>query len=263
LVALGSNGVWVEEEKGSVHLKVFFPGDLSQMEIIKSIRKTLTTLIPQKKISIASEQLPEEQWQTAWQKHSIPRQKIGKKLLVIPPWEKIEKKHTKRKVITLSPGMAFGTGTHGTTRTCLIFLEEVLTKGKTKVMLDVGTGSGILAIAGAKLGISQITAVENDPVALKAAKENAKENRVSPKINFRKTISRQKTFSIVTANISAVTLRQLENKLSKVVSQRGYLILSGLLKEEYKEIFLLYGKFFSLIQTKQKNGWVTLLLRKK
>ena len=129
--------------------------------------------------------------------------------------------------------------------------------------MDVGTGSGILAIAAAKLRASQITAVENDPVALKAAKINAKENQVAPKITFRKTIPAGKQFSVVTANISAMTLRQLEKQLTKAVSPREHLILSGLLKEEYKEVLSLYKKSFSLIQTKQKNGWVTLLLRKE
>jgi len=263
LVALGSNGVWVEEEKDAVHLNVFFPGNLPQKKVVQSIRKTFSSLIPEEKISIASERLAEEQWQTTWQKHSIPKQRIGKRILIIPPWKKMGPNPSKRKVICLSPGMAFGTGTHATTRSCLIFLEEILSKTRRGPLLDVGTGSGILAIAAVKLGVHRVTAVEIDPVSLEMAKENTRVNKVLSKISFRETIPTRTHYPIITANLTASILCDLGQTLTKAVSPRGKLILSGMMKEEYPEILARYQKTFFLIKSRTKDNWVTLLMKKK
>jgi len=130
-------------------------------------------------------------------------------------------------------------------------------------MLDVGTGSGVLAIAAVKLGVNRVTAVEIDPVALEVAKENTRVNKVLSKISFRETIPTRTHYPIVTANLTASIFCDLGQTLTKAVSPRGKLILSGMMKEEYPEILARYQETFFLIKSRTKENWVTLLMKKK
>ncbi|HZR47050.1 MAG TPA: 50S ribosomal protein L11 methyltransferase, partial [Candidatus Manganitrophaceae bacterium] len=218
LMELGAGGVWVEKAGASVDLNVFFPGNGGERRAEKAVRTRLTERLPVRKIPIQSRLIPEEAWQTAWQARSVPRQRIGKRLMVAPPWDLPTAGRSRRKLIQVLPAMAFGTGTHPTTRNCLLFLEVCLADEKRPTLLDVGTGSGILAIAAAKLGAAGVTAVENDPVALEAAKENAKLNGVADRIVFRATIPRAARYACVVANLTAPTLLSLAPALVRKVS---------------------------------------------
>jgi ribosomal protein L11 methyltransferase len=164
--------------------------------------------------------------------------------------------------------MAFGTGTHATTRSCLEFLEEVMSTLEQEAVtaLDVGTGSGILAIALAKLGASKISAIDNDPIALKAARDNIRRNWVGKLVRLSNSgLERvQGSFTIVVANLTAETIISLADSLQKKVSPEGYLILSGIIKPKTGEILsrFLSGQFMLACQ-KNHREWVTLLLEKK
>jgi ribosomal protein L11 methyltransferase len=152
--------------------------------------------------------LKDRNWNTSWRRFFKP-QKIGKSFWVTPPWAKTPPlRH--RHVLTITPGMAFGTGTHATTRGCLEFIEEVAQRLNKKefTALDVGTGSGILAIAAAKLGAREVWALDNDPVALEVARENVRGNDVQSTVHLSMTkLGRlNKTFSLVVANLTDETL---------------------------------------------------------
>jgi ribosomal protein L11 methyltransferase len=142
-------------------------------------------------------------------------------------------------------------------------LEASLIAGRGETLLDVGTGSGILAIAAAKLGAAAVTAVENDPVALQAAKENAALNGVADRIIFRKTIPRAARYSRLVANLTAPTLISLAPSLSRGVSERGKIILSGILKEQVEGVLERYRPSFSLLKSKRGGEWVTLLMTRR
>jgi ribosomal protein L11 methyltransferase len=184
-------------------------------------------------------------------------------MMVAPPWDLPAPGRSNRTLIQILPAMAFGTGTHPTTRNALLFLEAcILTEGRRSV-LDVGTGSGILAIAAAKLGADRVTAVENDPVALAAAEENAKLNGVASKIVFRKTIPRAPRYSCLVANITAPTLISLSSSLTRPVSKGGKIILSGILTGEREAVLNHYKGSSSLLKSKRGGEWVTLLLARR
>ena len=208
----------------------------------------------------------DKNWNNSWRRFFSP-QKVGKGLWITPPWV-APPLSPGRKVITIEPAMAFGTGTHPTTRCCLQFLEGVVTSSAQKniTALDVGTGSGILAIALAKMGASDVLALDNDPTALKAAQVNLRRNRVERAVRLSSSgLERvKKSFTVVVANLTAETIIDLASTLQKKVSPKGYLILSGILKPKAGEVLREFspGPFTLARRTRQKE-WVTLLLRKK
>jgi ribosomal protein L11 methyltransferase len=210
--------------------------------------------------------LKERNWNRTWRRFFTP-QRIGKMFWVTPPWTKPPSFH-RRQVIVIEPGMAFGTGTHATTRGCLEFIEQVGSSfsGKRLTALDVGTGSGILAIALAKLGVKKIIALDNDPVALKVARENICSNRVQEQIVLSRSnlVQLRNSFPLVVANLTAETILELAGDLEKRVAPYGYLILSGILKPRATDVYRYFcSNGFRLIDRKAEKEWVTFLLRRR
>ena len=136
----------------------------------------ILSLFPEAKVDCQWDEFFEENWQENWRKYFRP-QRISSKLIVLPAWEKYEPKKGEI-VLFIEPATAFGTGTHETTRLCLKAMEIFFPLEHPQSLLDVGTGTGILAIYGAKLGIKEIVAVDIDPLAIEAAQKNCQLNKV-------------------------------------------------------------------------------------
>jgi ribosomal protein L11 methyltransferase len=175
--------------------------------------------------------LPEERWRDSWKRYFRPR-RIGRRLLVRPSWAACRAK-AGDTVIEIDPGMAFGTGQHPTTAMCLRALEESVRPGDG--VLDVGTGSGILAVAAAKLGARRVLALDIDPQAVKAARENAAANAVADVVEVREgTLSdgvSGERFDLIVANISGLTIDRLAASLAGALRDGGALIVSGFLED--------------------------------
>ncbi len=173
----------------------------------------------------------------------------------------------RRKVITIEPGMAFGTGTHATTRGCMEFIEAARDhlNGRGFSALDVGTGSGILAIALAILDARPISAVDNDPVALQVARENFHRNGVGKKICLSGAAlsALRRRFDLVVANLTAETILELGAALEKKVAKNGFLILSGILHHQAGAVTASFAGRFRVRQRKRSREWVTLLLQRE
>lgn len=171
--------------------------------------------------------LREERWRDSWKRYFKP-QRIGERLLVKPSWAKYEVK-AGDAVIEIDPGMAFGTGQHPTTAMCLRALETRLRPGEA--VLDLGAGTGILAIAAARLGAGRVLALDIDPQAVKAALENAAANGVQGEVEVREgTLPegvRGQRFDLIVANISGLTIERLAASLADALTGTGTLIVSG------------------------------------
>jgi len=190
--------------------------------------------IPQPVFSIVDE----TDWAEAWKAHYFPV-RLGRKILVRPNWIEAETQPDDI-VISLDPGMAFGTGTHPTTQLCLEALEDMVSPALD--VLDLGCGSGILSIAAAKLGATKIVAVDIDEIAVKATIENAEENGVADKINsfagtLENVITSARRFDLVVVNILAkIIIPMCDQKLGQTVRPGGRAIFSGIIHEQVEEV---------------------------
>ena len=169
-------------------------------------------------------------WMQKW-KEGFEAAAIGKRLLVTPSW-RLPERTDGRKVIQVDPGMAFGTGTHETTRLCLELIEQYWHGGE---LLDVGTGTGILAIAAALLQPdSHIIAIDVDPVAVEVARENTSINRVTNQVSVQERQPADlagRSFDVVVANLTADVIVDVMEELAACLKQHGSIILSGILNE--------------------------------
>ena len=217
-------------------------------EIFPGLKEALIKIVP----------LKSEKWATAWKDHFKPI-KIGRKLIVTPPW--IKPKTRDRQVVIIEPAEAFGTGTHETTQGCLILLEEAidhLSNELEKVShLDVGCGSGILAIAGIKLGATSVRAVDNDPVAIQSARKNAELNGLEDRLwlEDRSLDELFEPVDVVTANLDPITLTESRDKLVSLF--RRYLIISGVPLNRWEDIkskFVIDGSFLKREITRSEWG---------
>lgn len=260
LVEQGSTGL-VQTER---NLRAFFRGTAHDADLKRTVRhylRGLRDVSPECPVGRARWRiLPDRDWHEGWRKHFRP-QRVGKRFLVTPPW--IPSTNAGRLVISIEPAMAFGTGTHETTRCCLEFIDEVCAAGLPSAALDVGTGSGILAIALAKLGVPEVLAIDNDPIALEAARANVRLNEVGATVTLSDAqLGRvRRRFPLVAANLILDTLVQLALPLSRSVRSRGALILSGLLGTQ-AETVLPHFEGFALERRKDRRDWTTLLLRR-
>ena len=190
-------------------------------ETLRALRHTVDFQTPHVR------EVNEEDWANAWKQHYHP-QRVGEHLLIVPSWQDVDARPGD-VVIRLDPGMAFGTGTHATTRLSLVCLEHWLRPGQR--VLDVGTGSGILAIAAAKLGARQVLATDIDTVALDVAAANFVTNGVAGSIALLPaSLPASGTFDVIVANILAeahVTL--LDAGLATLLAPAGVLVLGGII----------------------------------
>lgn len=206
-----------------------------------------------------------EDWSSSWKVHFKPL-RVGKHLLIVPTWEEAAQLPGDL-VLRIDPGMAFGTGGHETTRLCLELLEQVMEKNDLKVapsLLDLGTGSGILAMAASLLGAGRILALDIDPDAVDVARENLVLNQLSERIECGTVPLESLTerFDIILANILAEELVRLAPFLTERLNSGGALILSGILAE--KEPLVRLGFDSQPLQyrhTAAAGEWVAMLYR--
>ena len=212
-------------------------------------------------------ELADEDWANAWKDHYRPF-RLGRRIVIWPAWLPREDDSDRRPddvVLLLDPGMAFGTGLHPTTQSCLRALEEIVTPGVT--VLDAGTGSGILSVAAARLGAAEIAAFDTDALAVRATRDNAAQNGVAERIyvwqgelaGARAETGRQ-TWDVVVANILAPVIIQLlrEDGLLEHVAADGRLILSGIIAEQGPDVVAsLAAAGGRVVQTITAGDWVS------
>ena len=239
------------------------------MEELMQVRQILARLKAQDpdgkygRLELEMKDVDEEDWSNAWKKYYHPVQ-VGEHLVVCPSWEAYDRQPDD-VVLTLNPGMAFGTGTHDTTRLCMELLEKYITPQDT--VLDVGCGSGILAITAALLGANKIIGCDIDEVAVKVAGENAALNGVQDRIAFHQgdlTSQVEGSFQIICANIVADVIIRLSKDAGRYLAKDGIFITSGIIDTREQDVLdALEQNGFQVIERRTSGGWVALACKAK
>jgi ribosomal protein L11 methyltransferase len=199
-------------------------------------------------------EVPAQDWSTAWRAHH-QTMRVGPRSWVYPPWER----RPRGAAVAIDPGMAFGTGSHPTTALCLERCDELLAEMPGADVLDVGTGSGVIALLAAKLGAGRVVGTENDPVALEAARAGAKLNEVASVewVLAEDPGAVRGQFGIVIANILLNTLEELAPRIAAKVAPGGRLVLSGLLVSQGAAAARAYAaQGLRETSRKEREGWL-------
>jgi ribosomal protein L11 methyltransferase len=245
---------------GPVVVKAYLPADDQLQATKRRIEEALWHLGQIRPIPAPTFcPVAEEDWAEAW-KERLDVLRIGQHIVIRPSWREYAPE-PKDVVIQLDPGMAFGTGLHPTTQMCLVALEE-LTRPEATV-LDLGTGSGILAIAAARLGAGRVLAVDNDPVAVKTARGNVVTNGVQEAVSVvcGSLADVPGRYHLVVVNILAkVIVEMMQEGLANRVRPGGRLITAGIIADQEPEVVAaLEQKRLALVERRQTGDWVCLV----
>ncbi len=255
---MGAEGTWIDGND----LVIYFPENIPTDEV----ELALTALLQQLADSGAPAYTPvfnweregEGDWVTAWQAHFTPIQ-VGDRLIVLPEWEDDPQG---RIAVRIRPGRGFGTGGHGTTATCMERIEAHLASTPNATVLDVGTGSGILAIAAKKLGAAAVTGFDNDPDAVENARQNAALNQTDITLFTGTVDTVQEHYDLVLANLLAHVIVELMPELARVTAPHGRLILSGILNEQVDRIdTALTAHRMTAVNYTSRGMWMTVEAR--
>jgi ribosomal protein L11 methyltransferase len=236
-VASGAHGaVEGAAEPGKSILRIAFSGDFAAAEVADMARDALAGL-GLERCGVTVHERVEEDWSERWKERFEPL-RLGARLWVVPSWHDDFSLPTGALALHLDPGMAFGTGQHETTALCAEWLEAHLDEraGNPPSVLDVGCGSGILAMAAARFGARPVLGIDNDPIAVRVAQENAVANDAPIELSERALVDVQDRFDVVVANILAETLCELAAELVAHVSTGGWLVLSGILATQRAQV---------------------------
>jgi ribosomal protein L11 methyltransferase len=204
--------------------------------------------------------VPAVDWEATFRAHHVPIA-IGRRLLVAPPWDVPDAGD--REVLVIEPGMAFGTGQHATTRTCLEEIEALVSHGDVRSALDVGTGSGLLAAALARLGVPRVVALDVDPAVLPLARTNLDVNAARGVLVLGGTLSAVRgRYDLVVANILADTLVAEASALADAVADGGHLVLSGLLTAQAPRVLAAFPGWRTT-SVRTEEPWRTLGLERE
>ncbi|HWQ91714.1 MAG TPA: 50S ribosomal protein L11 methyltransferase [Clostridia bacterium] len=255
---------YTDLETGQTTVSVYLPGKPDWPAVGRELRAGLEVIrdcglkLGTGRITLA--RVRREDWSESWKRHFRPML-IGGKLLVKPSWSR-QRARKGQAVVVLDPGLSFGTGQHPTTSFCL---EELVRRRQARgegAMLDIGTGSGILAIAATVLGYRPVRAFDFDPESVKVARANARVNGVGRRIRIEKKDVRELIrhargqYTVVAANLMANLLLAERDRITTQVAPGGLLVLAGILKTEFSQVQRSYEEAgMRLVRSKAKGEW--------
>jgi ribosomal protein L11 methyltransferase len=241
----------------NVALSALYDVDTDREALTTALREVLATptLAPR------YEELADRPWEREWLKDFRPM-RFGRRLWICPGGQTPPPEAADAIVILLDPGLAFGTGTHATTALCLEWLDGQSLHGAC--VYDVGCGSGILAIAALALGAEAAVAMDIDPQALLATRENAERNGVAARLDVRAADAPWETgFDVVLANILAEPLIELAPRLAAATRPGGHVVLSGLLVSQAADVASAFAPWFDMAPPRERDGWAGLTGRRR
>ena len=247
-------------DKTVASVSVYLPADGSAADTVHFLKERFAALDIDAKISVSG--VCEEDWANSWKAYYKPIE-IGERIVIVPAWEKYDAPAGKL-VVRMDPGMAFGTGSHETTRLVIGLLERYVKEGQR--VLDVGCGSGILAICAAKLGAKECRAYDIDPVAVKVARENVKDSGLTNVLCDTSDLLRGVdkaggTYDVICANIVADIIIRMTPDVGELMGDNSVILASGIISERADDVincFVSHG--FRIVEKAEENGWCALVV---
>jgi ribosomal protein L11 methyltransferase len=254
LFELGASGVLTDDGSGRARLEGAFPAR-ERENVAAAIERYLTSLGERGAVTIAA--VAPVDWTAVYRAHHRPVA-VGERFLIAPPWDVPQAPG--REVLVIEPGMAFGTGQHETTRGCLEAIEAVVAGTRVASALDVGTGSGILALALARLGVARVVGIDVDPAVLPLARANLVANG-APHVGLAvgTAAAVRGRFDLVVANLLAGTVIAEATALARAVDTGGRLVLSGILEQQAQSVRDAYPAW-RIEAVRAEGEWRTLTL---
>ncbi len=250
-------------DKTIASVSVYLPAERSVAECISFLRERFAASdLTDAKIETVG--VNEEDWANSWKAYYKPI-KIGERLVIVPAWEKYMPAEGEL-IVRMDPGMAFGTGTHETTRLVIKLLETYTKEGCR--MLDVGTGSGILAICASKLGAGECRAYDIDPMAVRVANENIKDsgltNITCEVSDLLRQVDKSQPYDLICANIVADIIIRMTPDVGELMHKNTVLLASGIILERSDDVVECFEKHgFRIVERLEENGWCGLAVMKK
>ncbi len=246
-----SPSVYTDMETGAVVASVFCRGNSAwsparRARLTAGLKELARAGLEIGPGTITAKMMRQQDWAESWKRHFKPIE-IGASLLIKPSWSR-RRPRKNQAVVVLDPGLSFGTGQHPTTAFCLEQLVAFRRKAKSQSFLDLGTGSGILAIAAVKLGYSPVHAIDFDPEAIRVASANARQNDVhkqlelSPRDLSKLPRNSRRKFDLICANLISNLLLAEQQRLLNRLQKDGTLVLAGILKTEFSTVHEVYEK---------------------
>ena len=250
----------LKKDRNKAYVHIYLEPDVNPAEALAFLSERYTS--ENIKHTIETDTTLEEDWRNNWKKYFNPMP-VGDKLLIRPSWRD-DYDPNGRVVLNIDPGLAFGTGNHETTRLCLEAVERYLKEGDT--VLDVGCGSGILAIASLLLGAGSAVGVDIDETAVKTAKENAEINNVAEKFTAITGDLTEKVtgkYNLIVANIVADAIMFLSKGVKEFMTPDTVYIMSGIIDTRADEVINAISPDFEIIEKYEDKGWVCLVAKAK
>ena len=249
-------------DKTVAYVSVYLPIDGGVADTLVFLRERFGTLNPEAEITVSG--VNEEDWANSWKAYYKPI-KIGERIVIVPAWEKYTAEPDEI-VVRMDPGMAFGTGTHETTRLVIKLLEKYIKSGMR--VADVGCGSGILAICASKLGAGECKAYDIDPVAVKVANENIKDsgltNVTCDVSDLLKQVDKTGgTYDVICANIVADIIIRMMPDVGALMDENSVILASGIIVERSEDVINGFEEHgFKIVERIDENGWCALAVMK-
>lgn len=249
-------------DKTIASVSVYLPAERSVAECIVFLKERFADSdLTDAKIELVG--VNEEDWANSWKAYYKPI-KIGERLVIVPAWEKYTPAEGEL-IVRMDPGMAFGTGTHETTRLVIKLLENYTKEGCR--MLDVGTGSGILAICASKLGAGECRAYDIDPMAVRVANENIKDsgltNITCEVSDLLRQVDKSRPYDLICANIVADIIIRMTPDVGELMHKDTVLLASGIIMERSDDVVECFEKHgFRIVERLEENGWCGLAVMK-
>ena len=247
-------------DKTVASVSVYLPADSGTADTVHFLKERFASLGIDGKITISG--VCEEDWANSWKAYYKPIE-IGERMVIVPAWEKYDAPEGKL-VVRMDPGMAFGTGSHETTRLVIGLLEKYIKNGQR--VLDVGCGSGILAICAAKLGAEACKAYDIDPVAVKVARENVKDsgltNVTCDTSDLLRGVDKSGgAYDVICANIVADIIIRMTPDVGQFMHESSVILASGIISERANDVISCFEQYgFRIVEKAEENGWCALVV---